>query len=207
MATENIFTVQLNTSGEMPQPFDVKVDCKDGVLCLVGDDKPRDFGEVIILPICHVYKNSIMYNVTNFPNSTPADYYNIYFVSLTTGNVFSALVKKSSEGSYKRFMQGVLAFGKPSDVLKTKVTFSFREDTFKGGKSKTLVFNEACEATPEQVEAIMNFFAAAEPMHVISLRNVNQYCEANGLDLDETLPTLLGYKTDTKKQITENGTK
>ena len=119
MATENIFTVQLNTSGEMPQPFDVKVDCKDGVLCLVGDDKPRDFGEVIILPICHVYTNSIMYNVTNFPNSTPADYYNIYFVSLTTGNVFSALVKKSSEGSYKRFI--IIVYFPVTSVFREKI--------------------------------------------------------------------------------------
>ena len=205
MIKEN-FTVQLNTSGEMPQPFDIKVDCKDGAVYLVGDDTPRDLGEVVVLPICHVYKNTKMYNATKYPNTLPADYYNIYFVSLNTGNVFSALVKKSSEGSYKRFVQSILAFGKPSDLLKTKVTFSFREDTFKGGKSKTLLFNEAGEATQEQVQAIMDFLASAEPMHLISHRNVLQYCEANGLLVEEQLPILLGSSSQKKLTSSDGNT-
>lgn len=205
MATENIFKVQLNTMGsETPQPLDVKTDCKDGKFYLVGDDEPIDFGEVIILPIVHRYQDTIMYNLTKFPSSEKCDYLNIYFVHLGTGNIFSTLVKKSSEGSYRRFMQKIAAFGTPADLLKTKVTFSFKEETFKAGKSKTLQFNKAGDATPEQVQAILDFFATVEQAHMISHRNVQQYALANNLDLSETMATLL---PPPQKQITENGTK
>ena len=191
MATEK-FTVQLNTMGsETPQPLDVKCDCKEGKFYLVGDDEPIDFGEVIILPIVHRYQNTIMYNLTNFPNSEPCDYLNIYFVHLGTGNIFSTLVKKSSEGSYRRFMQKIAAFGTPADLLKTKVTFSFKEQTFKAGKTKMLQFTKTGEATPEQVQAIMDFFKTVEKAHMISYRNVQQYATANSLDLSETMANLL----------------
>lgn len=200
------FTVQLNNNGEMPQPFDIKFDCKDGKVFLVGDTEEIDLGEVVILPVVHKYKDTKMYNATKFPSTEPTTYINFYCVRLSNGNIFSGLLKKSSEGSYNRFVQRVLAFGtgSPMDLLKVKVTFSFKEETFKAGKSKTVQFNNVGETPPEQVQAIIDFFAAAEPMHLISHRNVTQYCEANGLSVDEQLPILLGSSSQ-KKLTSSNG--
>ena len=205
MATENIFTVQLNTSGEMPQPFEVRFDCKFGKITLSGDDKEIDLKEVIILPVMHKYKNTKMYNIIKFPNTEPCDYVNIYFVHLGTGNIFSGLVKKSSEGRYVSFIQSVLAFGKPEDLLHTKVTFSFKEESSAKGTYYTLQFNKSEEkATAEQVQAIADFFAATEKIHMISHRNVQQYATANNLDLSETMATLL---PPPQKTISNDGLK